>query len=189
MMSVYAALLRGINVGGNHRVNMGVLKKTMEEAGYTDVQTYIQSGNVLFKSNFPEDGLAVALEELLEKRFGFPMPVILRTARQLQEILDHVPYTAEEIEAAQTKSGVESLHIILLNTPPTEKALEKAKALPECEDRFNVRERDIYLLLENGVHRSIMAERLSKISEAATMRNINTMKILAQMANDPKWQQ
>ena len=187
-MSVYAALLRGINVGGKHRVSMGQLKQTMEEAGYTNVQTYIQSGNVLFESGIPENRLAVALEELFEKRFGFPVSVILRTAKQLQEILDHVPYTAEEIEAAQAKSGVESLHILLLNTPSEEKAMEKAKALPDNGDRFCVHERDIYLLLENGVHRSKLAERLSKISEAATMRNINTMKTLAQMANDTERQ-
>jgi len=180
-MSVYVALLRGINVGGKHRVSMGQLKQTIEEAGYTNVQTYIQSGNVLFESGIPEDGLAVALEELLEKRFGFPVPVILRTAKQLQAILDHCPYTAEEVEAAQIKSGVESLHILLLNTPPKEKALEKAKALPDSGDRFCVHERDIYLLLENGVHRSKLAEHLLKGNSPVTMRNFNTMQKLAQL--------
>ncbi len=183
-MGVYAALLRGINVGGRHRVNMGELRQTMEEAGCTNVQTYIQSGNVLFESGIPEDGLRMALEALLEKRFGFPMPVVLRTDKQLQAILGNCPYTAEEIEAAQIKSGTESLHVCMLHTEPEAKALEKVKALPDTGDRFHVCGRDIYLLLENGVHRSKLAERILKVGEPATMRNFNTMQKLASLAQD-----
>ena len=126
----------------------------------------------------------MALEELLEKRFSFPIPVVLRTASQLQDILGSCPFTAGEIEAAQIKSGVESLHVCLLNTPPEEAALEKVKALPDSGDRFHVRGRDIYLLLENGVHSSKLVERLLKVSNPATMRNYNTMQKLTQMASD-----
>ena len=188
-MMTYVALLRGINVGNKHRVNMGDLRKAMEEAGYLNVQTYIQSGNVLFESGLPQDGLCVALQQLFEKQFDFPIPVVLRTAWQLQAIVDHCPYTMEEIEAAQIASGAESLHILMLSTPPDEKALEKAKALKDSGDRFCVMGQDIYLLLNQGVHRSKLAERLSKIQAAATMRNINTIKTLAQMASGRVQQQ
>lgn len=81
-MSIYIALW-GINVGEKHRVNMAELKRTLEETGLKSVRTYIQSGNVLFDSDGEETELLEKMEQAIEKRFGFSVPVVLRTSQEL----------------------------------------------------------------------------------------------------------
>ena len=181
-MSIYIAFLRGINVGGKHRVNMAELSRTLNEAGFQGVRTYIQSGNVLFEADGEEAELRERLEKAIEKRFGFPVPVILRTSRELQAILAGCPFTAEEIQEAEAASGVESLHVCMLLSAPAPEAVEKLKAFPSSGDRFVVCGRDIYLLLQNGVHTSKLAVQVSKIAASVTMRNFKTMRQLALMA-------
>ncbi len=85
----YLALLRGINVGGKNPVPMGELRATFEEAGFSAVQTYIQSGNVLFDASgtVGEDDV----EKLLERRFRLPLVVVLRTHRQLRAVVEKAP--------------------------------------------------------------------------------------------------
>ncbi len=185
-MSIYIALLRGINVGAKHRMSMAELTQTLHEAGFANVRTYIQSGNVLFESDGEEAELREKMEQAIYKRFGFPVPVILRTSRELQAIVDHCPFTAEEIQAAEAASGVESLHVCMLLSAPTPESAEKLKSFPAGGDRFVVLGRDIYLLLQNGVHNSKLAAQVSKIAASVTMRNFKTMRQLALMANDMK---
>jgi uncharacterized protein (DUF1697 family) len=83
------ALLRGINVGGRNPVPMADLRAAFEESGHTGVRTYIQSGNVLFESRtrVDEDGV----EAMLERRFGVPLVVVLRTDRQLRAVVEGAP--------------------------------------------------------------------------------------------------
>ena len=87
----YVALLRGINVGGRNPVAMADLREAFETAGYDAVSTYIQSGNVLFESDMPSDSLENELEAMLERRFGFPLVVVVRSHRQLRNIVDKAP--------------------------------------------------------------------------------------------------
>jgi uncharacterized protein (DUF1697 family) len=85
----YVALLRGINVGGRNAVAMAELRAAFEDAGHAAVRTYIQSGNVLFDApgRVDEDGV----EAVLERRFGLPLVVVLRTARQLRAVVEGAP--------------------------------------------------------------------------------------------------
>ena len=87
----YVALLRGINVGGHNPVAMADLREAFATGGYDAVSTYIQSGNVLFESDAPGDALEDELEEMLERRFGFPLIVVVRSHRQLRNIVDKAP--------------------------------------------------------------------------------------------------
>ena len=87
----YVALLRGINVGGRNKVAMSELRSAVEDAGHTDVTTYIQSGNVLFRSSVPQADLETDLEHALERRFGFPMTVVVRSHRQLRSVVERAP--------------------------------------------------------------------------------------------------
>lgn len=183
-MSIYIALLRGINVGGKHRVNMAELKRTLEDAGLQNVRTYIQSGNVLFESDGDETELYEKMEQEIEKRFGFPVPVILRTSQELQAIIDGCPFTAEEVQTADLASGVESLHICMLQSALTPEAADKLKSFPAGGDRFAVCGRDIYLLLQNGVHNSKLAAYILKIAASVTMRNFKTIRQLAMMTEE-----
>ena len=83
------ALLRGINVGGRNPVPMADLRAAFEDAGHTAVRTYIQSGNVLFEAGGRVDEDAV--EAVLERRFGVPLVVVLRTERQLRAVVEGAP--------------------------------------------------------------------------------------------------
>ena len=86
------ALLRGINVGGHNPVPMADLRKAFETAGYEEVSTYIQSGNVLFESETPRSVLETTIEAMLERRFGFPIVVVVRSHLQLRGVVEKAPH-------------------------------------------------------------------------------------------------
>ena len=90
-MKTYAALLRGINVGGKNLISMADLRAEMGNAGYAAVQTYIQSGNVLFETNVPRPELEKSIEALLAERLGCPVLVVVRSHRQLANIVASAP--------------------------------------------------------------------------------------------------
>ncbi len=83
----YVALLRGINLGSSRRIPMARLKEVLEARGYGAVGTHLASGNVLLDSDLPEPELAAELSRLLEKEFGFDVPVVLRTGEELAAVV------------------------------------------------------------------------------------------------------
>jgi uncharacterized protein (DUF1697 family) len=87
----YVALLRGINVGGRNKIAMTDLRAAFEDDGYEAVSTYIQSGNVLFESDTPRSALEGDIERMLERRFGVPLVVVVRSRRQLGDVVDGAP--------------------------------------------------------------------------------------------------
>jgi uncharacterized protein (DUF1697 family) len=87
----YVALLRGINVGGRNKVAMADLRATFEEGGFEAVSTYIQSGNVLFRSEAPAKSLEERIEGMLERRFGVPLVVVVRSHDQLRKVVTKAP--------------------------------------------------------------------------------------------------
>jgi uncharacterized protein (DUF1697 family) len=90
-MTQYAALLRGVNVGGRNSVAMPALRQAFEDAGYGSVSTYIQSGNVLFATDAPARSLEDEIEAVLERRFGIPLVVVVRSHRQLRSVVTNAP--------------------------------------------------------------------------------------------------
>ena len=87
----YVALLRGINVGGRNPVRMAALRDAMEAAGYEDVRTHLQSGNVLFASAAAKRSLEGDLERVVESRFGFPVVVVVRSHQELRAVVEQAP--------------------------------------------------------------------------------------------------
>ena len=87
----YVALLRGINVGGRNPIAMADLRAAFECEGYDAVSTYIQSGNVLFESASQSNGLENEVEAMLARRLGLPLVVVVRSHRQLRNIVDKAP--------------------------------------------------------------------------------------------------
>ena len=87
----YVALLRGINVGGRNQVPMADLRAAFEAADHTDVTTYIQSGNVLFRSSAPRARIEADVERLLDGHLGFPIVVVVRSHAQLRGIVAQAP--------------------------------------------------------------------------------------------------
>jgi uncharacterized protein (DUF1697 family) len=88
----YVALLRGINVGGKSLIKMAALKECVEAIGHADVRTYIASGNVLFESKERSGAkLDAPLERAIEKAFGLPVRVVVRSGGEIQRIVDRIP--------------------------------------------------------------------------------------------------
>lgn len=91
-MNQYVALLRGINVGGNNLIKMTDLKACFEGLGLMNVQTYIQSGNVLFSAEKADQAkLTIRLEEALSNTFNYESRIVVRSRKQLKEIVEHAP--------------------------------------------------------------------------------------------------
>lgn len=88
---IYVALLRGINVGGKNKVDMGRLKETFEQTGAGSVRTYINSGNVIFTDDRSADELAPTLETAIEDEFGFFVKVLLRNHPNISSVVDAIP--------------------------------------------------------------------------------------------------
>lgn len=88
-------LLRGINLGPHRRIAMAQLRSTLSEAGFEEVQTYLQSGNVVLRSRLPADEVEAACESLISSRFGLEVPVIVRTGQELLEAVERDPLGSE----------------------------------------------------------------------------------------------
>ena len=91
-MPIYIALLRGVNVGGNKVIPMAALRAAMTASGFGRVETYVQSGNVVFETSVkPVSELVQTIADTLQSGFGFPVPVMLRTARELAALCGNNP--------------------------------------------------------------------------------------------------
>jgi uncharacterized protein (DUF1697 family) len=94
----YIAFLRGINVGGNKKVPMGDLKKMFEASGFTDVKTLLNSGNVVFSSDETEiSAIKNSIEQSLIKKFGFAIPVIVRSQEKIKQLVEDSPFKHIEV--------------------------------------------------------------------------------------------
>ncbi|KQX63305.1 DUF1697 domain-containing protein [Streptomyces sp. Root1310] len=179
MTTTYAALLRGINVGGSRKVPMADLRTLLEGLGLGDVRTYLQSGQAVFSSaHGDEEHLAAELTAAIEKHFGFAVGVIVRDHAYLKAVADDCPFPAAELEAKQ-------LHATYFSTPVEAEryaGIDRAAHLPE---EFRLGDRVLYLYAPEGLGRSKLAEQLSKprVNKGliATTRNWNTVVKLVEM--------
>ncbi|MFD0269728.1 DUF1697 domain-containing protein [Streptomyces sp. NPDC127106] len=178
-MTTYAALLRGINVGGKKKVPMAELREVLEGLGYEDVRTYVQSGNAVFGCRDADEGvLAAEIERGIEERFGFSAACLVVDGARLRAVQEACPYPAEELEGKQ-------LHATFLSEQPDEgrfAAIDREAFLPE---EFAVGERVVYLYAPEGLGRSKLAEALFRPAVFkginATTRNWNTVVKLVEM--------
>ncbi len=173
----YLALLRGINVGGKHLVPMKELTAICAGAKCSDIHTYIQSGNVIFRaSGEAAKTLPALLTKRIEERFGFPVPVILRNADELAQVLRENPFLKADFQE-------QTLHVYFLRDLPTAAAVKMLDENRSAPDRFHVRDRHIYLHLPNGMGRSKLTNTYfdSKLSTVCTARNWATVQKLYEM--------
>ncbi|MDK1344287.1 DUF1697 domain-containing protein [Streptomyces sp. 378] len=179
MTTTYAALLRGINVGGSRKVPMADLRTLLADLGLDDVRTYLQSGQAVFSSGHgDEESLAAEIARAVEKHFGFAVDLIVRDHAYLRAIADACPFPAADLAAKQ-------LHVTYFSAPVTPDRfaeIDREACLPE---EFRLADRALYLYAPNGLGRSKLAEQLSKprINKGviATTRNWNTVVKLVEM--------
>src|SRR5512133_2788415 len=148
MSSTYLAMLRGINVGGKNKLPMKELAEIFVEAGCIDVRTYIQSGNVVFSAD-PErlELLPLAVTAAIAERTGYQIPVVLRTAEQMEDVIRNNPFLGAGADE-------DALHVMFLADLPEPRRVDDLDPDRSRPDAFVVHGREIYLLLPNGVART-----------------------------------
>ena len=162
-MATFIAFLRGINVGGNTILPMEKLRTICIETGLLKVRTYIQSGNVLFISDLEEEELIKKMEESLESQVGKHIPVIIRSAKELETIIFKNPFP----DANPSQVGISFFTKIV----PENYLRDFVNTEPE---EIVVSGREIYIHYPNGMGHSKL--KLPKMQEQGTVRNINTIK-------------
>lgn len=175
-MTIYIALLRGINVGGHNKIKMAELKELLESLGLQKVKTYIQSGNVLFESDY--EILSESLEKEIENKFRFPVPVILRTAEQFRQVVNSCPFPVDGL------AENESVQVAFLADMPDQTGIDRLSAYRNEKDDFKIVDKDVYLIFKHSIRDSKLAANLSKLGVSATVRNWNTVMKLDSMAKE-----
>ncbi|SHG99660.1 DUF1697 domain-containing protein [Winogradskyella jejuensis] len=172
-MSVFVVLLRGINVGGHRKVPMAELRELLANSGYANVQTYIQSGNVVLQSTLNSEDIKLHVEEIILNHFGFEVTVLVKTYAELKAIFDFCPFQIEEKEKS---------YFMMLDAAPNAEGFDEVSNLEYSGEKVYITEKCIYFFSTNGYGRtkfnSNFFERRLKVN--ATARNHKTMlKLLA----------
>lgn len=179
----YAALLRGINVGGNKKVPMAELRTVLAGLGHTDAQTYLQSGNAVFATSAKKttQTLARELETAIEAHFGFRVPCLVVDGTYLRTVAEACPFPAAELEGKQ-------LHATFCSEQPAESRFASIDGPAYLPEEYRVGDRVIYLYAPNGLGRSKLAEALAKPAVVkgldVTTRNWNTVAKLVELTGD-----
>ena len=171
------ALLRGINVGGKNKLPMKELAAMFADAGCTDVRTYIQSGNVLFRRN-PALGQDVSslISESIMNQFRYRVSVLTRTAAELREVVEANPFLQAGAEA-------DKLHVIFLAEAPDDSQVHSLAPDYSPGDQFAVLGREIYLYCPNGFASTKLTNTYfeTRLSTTCTTRNWRTVLKLLDM--------
>ena len=176
-MAISVVLLRGINVGRHRRVTMADLRAALAAAGYPDVETYVQSGNLLVNTRVGAARLTADVEAALRAELGLEVDAIVRTGPQLRTVLAANPFLAERVPT-------NTLHVGYCKAKPTAAAVRALAARDFGRDRATVAGSDVYMCYPDGQGRSKMSgAALEKLlGVAITVRNWNVTTALAEMA-------
>jgi uncharacterized protein (DUF1697 family) len=178
-MAVIISLLRGINIGGHHKIKMDALRDLYKSLGLQDAQTYLQSGNVVFRMKRRDHAkLAKRIEDAIEQSFGFRINVVLRTSSELSEVISRSPF------AKRRGLDPKKLAVIFLKEAPSAECLRAALKIETAPEELRIDGREAYLYFPNGMARPKMSwpiiERTLRTS--GTGRNWNTVTKLFELA-------
>jgi uncharacterized protein (DUF1697 family) len=177
-MAVNVAMLRGVNVGAHNRIKMPALVDVFTGLGHTGVVTYIQSGNVVFKSRAKSSAaLARAIRERIERDLGCDVAVLLRTRDELASVVKDNPFL-------RAKADPGRLHVTFLAVVPDAELIRTVEEFDAGPDEARVVGRDVYLHCPNGygntkLNPALIERRLRAVS---TTRNWNTVTKLLELA-------
>ena len=170
-MTAYVALLRGVNLVGRSSLKMADLKAIAEELGLRSARTYIASGNLLFASDKAEDALRRLLEKSVQAHMGKEVRVMLRTADELEAVVESNPFP---------RVAGNRVQVFFMNEPPARNLLETVRN--QDDERVAAADREVYVAYgEKGIGRSRLR---IPAAEAGTARNMNTVAKLAQLAKE-----
>ena len=178
-MPIHIAMLRGINVSGHNLIKMEALRESLAELGFHDARTYLQSGNVIFEAGKAStDGLAGKIEKRILADFGLEVPVILRTAGEMEQVVQDNPF----VEEAATVDA--RLYVSFLSAEAPKTAEASLKGLAVNPERLHVHGREVYLYCPNGYGKSKLSNTAveRKLGVIATTRNWKTVNALLALA-------
>jgi len=172
----YIILLRGVNLGGHKKIKMEELRQVLEIAGYAQISTYIQSGNICLECpEIAKEELSEAIGELLQKHFGFDVPTFARTLADWEKIIAELPFVEESIDF---------LHITLLHKIPDAAAVAAIDSSKfSSNERFVAIGQTVYLYCPDGYGRTKLTNNFweKKLNCAATTRNWKTVLAMASL--------
>ncbi|MHB8646477.1 MAG: DUF1697 domain-containing protein [Thermomicrobiales bacterium] len=174
MAATHLALLRGINVGGKNMLPMKDLRELFIAAGCRDVRTYIQSGNVIFRADpAVVASLPGSITERIAARFGYRVPVLLRTVEEIGDVIRHNPFIARGVDEG-------TLHVLFLAEAPSVRSVGALDPDRSPPDTFVVRGHEVYLSLPHGAARTKLTTAYfdTKLATTSTGRNWRTVKSL-----------
>jgi uncharacterized protein (DUF1697 family) len=176
-LTVYVAMLRGVNVGGNS-LKMDWLRDACANIGMQNVRTYVQSGNIVFSSRLAAAKLATTLKTTIDAKTRLPVGVVVRNASEMAKIVAGNPFVKQ--------NGIEptKLHVTFLAKAPSKPALDKLDALAGTRDEYRLAKQEIYLHcpINYGETKLSNAAIEKALSVGATTRNWTTVTTLCAMA-------
>jgi uncharacterized protein (DUF1697 family) len=173
---IYTALLRGINVGGNSKIDMKTLKKVFEDLGMTNVKTYINSGNVIFESELSSDPLVKKIEKEIESEFKISVRVLIKDINVIRKINDALPKSW--LNNDEMKSDV----MFLWDEVDSKSVLEELPTKEDIDEVKYVKGAVLWRVDRDKVTRSGISKIVgTKLYKQMTVRNCNTLRKLLEM--------
>jgi uncharacterized protein (DUF1697 family) len=176
-MARHIVLLRGINLGSRNRIAMPELRHALEQAGFDDVQTYVQSGNVVLASSASATDVARKVERQITKSFGFDIDVVVRTRAQLGKVVERNPL-------AKVAKNPKRYQVSFLSAKPSAAVMRKLEEAAAETERVVLMGREIYAWHPEGIGRSRLWTLLAGrgLGVTATARNWTTVAKLLELA-------
>lgn len=178
-MKTYIALLRGINVSGQKIIKMETLRKVLSEAGFENIRTYIQSGNIIFESKSSDiQKLEKQITDTIETHFGFVVPIIIITPEELKTVIEKNPYAKKNLEDATQP------YVSFLSEIPKKEHLDTFKTIDFKGDQFVNIDKTLYLWYDHSAGNSKLSNAIieNKLKLHSTARNWKTVLKLYELA-------
>jgi uncharacterized protein (DUF1697 family) len=178
-MSRYAVLLRGINLGARNRIAMPALREVLAKAGYEDVRTYLQSGNVVLSSDAPAEKVARECERLIRKHFGLDIDVVARTRDELADVVKRNPL-------GKVATNPKRYQVSFLAKKPAAAVVKELASVAVGGEKLVQAGRELYAWHPDGAARSKLWAQLAgpKLGVTATARNWTTVTKLLELLDE-----
>ena len=173
-MAVWVALLRAVNVSGANRLPMAALREALTAAGLPDAKTYVQSGNVVVRSDLGAGALSDLIADLILRQFGFRPPVLVIDQGAFQAALDGNPFP--------NATDPRHLHAFFMAKPLPDAGFAFLQALAVDGEAYGVRGKVLWLHLPAGLARSKLANRVMNLPVDITARNLRSVEAVAKLA-------
>jgi uncharacterized protein (DUF1697 family) len=178
-MQTYIALLRGINVSGQKKIKMADLKVSLEKLHFNDIVTYIQSGNIIFKSDIKSiNQLEQLIHDIILKDFGFEVPILIKTPQEITDAFENNPFEKD------TSKDPKKFYLIFLKDSPLAENITILKTYDYSPEEYVLDDKIIYFYAANGAGNAKMNNNFfeKKLKVQATTRNWNTTHKLVELS-------